>query len=111
MKLLLAFLSILNLQLVVVAFQPTGSTHTTASPLLRKSNEINKRVILQNQANENDIINTNDNRRSFVNKLLMGTVGSVFASSNSMMTNVANAAEEGNGLVDVYFGVGTFLFQ
>lgn len=56
---------------------------------------------------------TTSDRRAFMNKLVMGSVGSVIASSTLSsslgLTDVANAVEvDSQGLVDVYFGVGCY---
>ena len=49
---------------------------------------------------DNNVDSNNSNRRSFMKNLLLGTVGSVIATSSP------NAAVAADDLVDVYFGVG-----
>ncbi len=66
------------------------------------------------KSNDDETTITTSDRRAFMNKLVMGSVGSVIASSTLSsslgLTDVANAVEgDSQGLVDVYFGVGTLV--
>ncbi len=99
---------LLTLPLSTLAFQPVHHTTPLSSNAATTLKSIVNDNISSSSSSSSDEVasaSTTSNRRSFMNKLVMGSLGGLVASSSSAFTDVANA-DEGNALVDVYFGVG-----
>lgn len=94
----LSLVALLSVFSISSAFQTLSSNGLLRS---RHQSQLQLQTAL-NSENDNNVDSTKSNRRSFMKNLVLGTVGSVIATSSP------NAALAADDLVDVYFGVGCY---